>query len=127
MSDALKPVHCYVSPAGNDKISDWYGDLSAQGRSDADEFIKNMRKTRDWKPPHYQPRLKGYVGIGELRWISEKKQHRLIGYLQGGAFFAVMGCTHKGNVYDPADALDQADKRKTQIQNGKAITVEYDL
>lgn len=127
MSDALKPVHCYVSPASNNKIADWYSDLSPQARADTDEFIKNMRKTKDWKPPHYTPRLGGHVGLGELRWISEKKQHRLIGYLQDGAFFAVMGCTHKQKRYDPSDALDQADKRKAQIQNGKATTVAYDL
>lgn len=66
-------------------------------------------------------------GLGELRWTSEKKEHRLVGFLQGGAFFAVMGCTHKGQIYDPADALDQAKKRKSQIQTDKAITVEYDL
>lgn len=127
MVGGLKPVRCYVSPGGNNKIADWYKDLSVQERADADEFIKNMRKTEEWKLPKYRPRLKGYKGLGELRWTSDKKEHRLIGYLQGGSFFAVMGCTHKGTVYDPADALDQADKRKSQIQNGKAITVAYDL
>jgi hypothetical protein len=127
MADGLKLVRCYVSPAGNNKIADWYGGLSAQERSDADEFIKNMRRTKDWNMPYYRPKLTGYKGLGELRWTSEKKEHRLIGYLQGGVFFAVMGCTHKGTVYDPADALDQADKRKAQIQNGKVTTVEYEL
>jgi hypothetical protein len=127
MADDLKPVHCYVSPAGNNKIADWYESLSVQARSDADEFIKNMRRTKDWKPPYYKPRLQGYKGLGELRWTSEKKEHRLIGYLEGGAFFAVMGCTHKGKVYDPADALNQANKRKKQIESGKAVTEGYDL
>jgi len=127
MADALKPVRCYVSPAGNNKIADWYNDLSVQERADADEVIKNMRKTKEWKLPNYRPRLKGYTGLGELRWTSEKKEHRLIGFLQSNVFFALMGCTHKGTVYSPADALDQADKRKSQIENGKAITVEYDL
>ena len=50
-----------------------------------------------------------------------------MGYLDCGTFFAVMGCTHKGNVYDPPDALKQANKRKKQIQNGTATTVAYDL
>jgi hypothetical protein len=127
MADDLKPVRCYVSPGGNNKIADWYNKLSVRERADADEFIKNMRKTTEWKPPKYRPRLKGYKGLGELRWTSEKKEHPLVGYLHSGVFFAVMGCTHKGTVYDPADALDQADRRKSQIQNGKAITVEYEL
>ena len=58
MPDALKPVRCYVSLAGNNKIADWYDNLSAQERSDADEFIKDMRRTKDWMLPHYRPRLK---------------------------------------------------------------------
>ena len=127
MADELKPLRCYVSPAGNNKIADWYYDLSPQDRADADEFIKNMRKTKEWKLPNYRPRLKGYQGLGELRWTSEKKEHRLIGYLKGNIFFALMGCTHKGSTYTPTDALDQADKRKDQIQNGKVPTVEYDF
>jgi hypothetical protein len=127
MSGDLKPIRCYVSPAGNNKITDWYDGLSVQGRSDADEFIRDMRKTNDWKLPNYRPKLTGYRGLGELRWTSEKTEHRLVGYLRGGVFFAVMGCTHKGKVYNPADALDQADKRKSQIENGRVTTVDYDL
>jgi len=127
MDEQLKPVRCYESLAGNNKIADWYDDLSAQEQADADEFIKDMRKTADWKMPNYRPRLKGYEGLGELRWTSEKKEHRLIGYLRAGTFFAVMGCTHKGKVYDPPDALDQASKRKSQIEAGQAKTVEYNF
>ena len=98
-----------------------------QERSDADEFIKDMRKTQEWKLPNYRPHLSGYKGLGELRWTSEKKQHRLVGYLRGGTFFAVIGCTHKGTIYDPADALAQAEKRKLQIERGEVNTIEYDL
>src|SRR5438128_11818852 len=112
MADELKPVRCYVSPAGNNKIAQWREGLLVQERSDADEFIKNMRKTKDWNLPNYRPKLKGYKGLGELRWLSENKQHRLVGYLKGGTFFALIGCTHKQQVYDPRDALSTADKRK---------------
>ncbi len=129
MADAqLKPILCYVSPAGNNKIADWYEALSVEERADADEFIKNMRKTKEWKMPNYRPKLTGYKGLGELRWPSEKKQHRLVGYLKGGAFFALIGCTHKQKIYDPADALTTADKRKKEIEGGKAARVApYDL
>ena len=127
MADALKPISCYVSPAGNDKIAEWYGGLSEQGRADADVFIENMRKKSEWKMPDYRPQLTGYKKLGELRWTSEKVEQRLIGYLKGGTFHAVMGCTHKGKVYDPTNALDQADKRKDQIEAGIARTVPYDL
>jgi hypothetical protein len=125
--ERIKPIWCYVSPAGNNKIADWYEGLSVQEQADADEFIKNMRKTRIWKMPAYRPKLAGHDGIGELRWPSEKKQHRLVGYLKDGAYFALIGCTHKQQVYDPPDALDTADKRKSDIVEGRARTVPYDL
>lgn len=77
--------------------------------------------------PNYRPSLRGYKGLGELRWESERKQHRLIGYLQGGTFFALIGCTHKQQIYDPSEALKTADKRRLQIERGEASTVAYDL
>jgi len=127
MADDVKPIRCYVSPAENNKISDWYQRLSIQERADADEFIKNMRKTRDWSMPHYRPKLAGHQQVGELRWTSEKKKHRLVGYLKGGVYVALIGCTHKQQVYDPVDALDTADKRNKEIERGEAKTVPYDL
>ena len=122
----MRSIRCYISPppASRNKIADWYNDLSAQERADADEFIKNMRKTRDWKMPLHKP-LRG--GLGELRWKSSNKQHRLIGFFMGYAWYAVMGCTHKQQVYDPPNALETAKTRKGQIERGEVETTEYDL
>jgi hypothetical protein len=122
-------VRCYVSPADNNKIADWYDGLSVQERSDADAFLKNMRRmaAKDWKMPDYRAALKGYKGLGELRWISMKKQHRLIGFFKDGVWYAVVGCTHKQQVYDPHDALDTAKRYKGQIERGEVITVDYNL
>lgn len=120
-------IRCYVSPAGNNKIAEWHQSLSAREQADADEFIKNMGKTQDWKMPSYRPSLKGYKGLGELRWQSEGRQHRIIGYLKGGVSFALIGCTHKQQIYSPSDALNTADKRKKEITDGKVTTVEYDI
>jgi hypothetical protein len=128
MVDDLKPMRCYVSAAsGKNKIADWYYELSAQERADADEFINLMRKTKDWGMPYYRSKLTGYKKLGELRWTSEQKQHRLVGYLSNGAYFALVGCTHKQRVYSPANALETANKRKSEIETGKAKTVPYDL
>ena len=92
-----------------------------------DEFIKDMWKTREWGMPNYRPKLQGYKGLGELRWASGKKEHRLIGYLRSDTFFAMMGCTHRGKIYDPTDALDEAAKRKSRVERNEARTVPYDL
>lgn len=92
MNEWRTPIRCYVSPAGNNKISDWYTGLLPQEKADADEFLKNMRKTRDWQMPNYRPRLRDGDGLGELRWPSENKQHRLLGFFMKGYWYAVVGC-----------------------------------
>src|SRR6202521_2512785 len=97
------PIRCYVSLAGNNKIADWYAGLSVQGKSDADEFLKNMRRTSDWQMPSYRAKMRGIKGVkdrdtkglGELRWSSENVEHRLLGFFRGGGWCALMGCTHK--------------------------------
>jgi hypothetical protein len=127
MTDEVKPIRCYVSPAsGRNKIADWYHSLSSEERADADEFVKNMRKTKDWSMPNYRQRLRTYK-FGELRWTSRKRQHRLLGYLKAEEYFALVGCTHKQRIYDPANALETADTRKKEIESGKAGTVPYEL
>lgn len=135
MSEVKTPIRCYVSPVGNPKIADWYEKLSAQEKADADAFLSIMRKTTDWKMPNYRSQLKAIRGVkashvrglGELRWQSGKKQHRLLGFFANGSWHAVIGCTHKQNIYDPRDALTTAVKRKTEIENREVTTVEYDL
>ena len=122
----MRSIRCYISPspASRNKIADWYNDLSAQERGAADVFIENMRKTRFWKMPLYRV-LSG--GLGELRWMSEKKQHRLIGVFMGNAWYALVGCTHKQQIYSPPRALETARTRKGQIERGEVETKEYDL
>lgn len=128
-------IRCYVSLVGNPKIAEWYASLSVQGKSDADEFLKNMRRTGDWQMPNYRGGMRGIEGVkdkdvkglGELRWTSEKVEHRLLGFFHGGSWCALIGCTHKGKVYDPANALVTAVKRKKQVENGEVTTVAYEL
>lgn len=137
MSAWRTPIRCYVSASGRNKIAEWYEGLSVQERSDADEFLKNMRRLppSDWKMEEYRSRL-SYIrgvakakaqGLGELRWKSENKQHRLLGFFRKGVWYAVLGCTHKQNIYKPADSLANAARRKTEIELGTVETVEYDL
>lgn len=127
MSGWITPIRCYVSPAGNNKIKDWYLTLSTQEKADADVFLRLMRKTRIWQMNDYRPSLAGLKKIGELRWTSEKRQHRLLGFFGNGVWYALVGCTHKQQIYDPPDALNTAQKYKGQIERGEVATVEYDL
>lgn len=130
MSGWKTPIRCYVSHAGNNLIADWYAGLTVQEKADVDEFLKDMRKTKasEWKMPSYRHRLRGLKGIGELRWQSGNKQHRLLGFFLAGSWIAVVGCTHKQQVYNPANSLDTAKKYMNEIKGGKArTTLDYDL
>ena len=127
MNGKQRTIRCYVSPAENNKIADWHADLSVQERADADAFMAIVRVKLKWELPEYRAKLTGYKGLGELRWVSCNKQHRLIGFFMGGIWYAVMGCTHKQQIYSPADALKTADKRKKDIEQGRVKTVLYDL
>jgi len=124
MVDTWRRMSCFVSPAGRNKIKDWRDDLSPGEKADADEFIKNMRRIKDWAFPDWKPL---FDGIGELRWKSEKKQHRLIGYFNEEIFIALIGCTHKQKQYSPTDALDTCKKRRDQIKSGEGSICNYDL
>jgi len=125
----MRSIRCYISPppASRNKIADWYNDLSAQEQADADQFIQKMRKTHDWEMPLYRRRLRGGEGLGELRWRSNNKEHRLIGFFIGYAWYAVIGCIHKQRNYSPANALETARTRKLQIEREEVETIEYDL
>jgi hypothetical protein len=120
-------VRCYVSPAGNNKIADWYHGLHPAEQADTDTFLRIMRLTVDWSLPNYRPRLQGYKGLGELRWDSMGRKHRLIGFFMRSNWYALVGCTHKQQVYDPHDALKTAKRYKGQIERAEVGTVDYDL
>lgn len=124
MSGSLREIRCYVSPAGRNKIADWYKDLSVQEQANTDVFIKNQRKVLDWEMPAYR-HIGG--GIGELRWFSDKKQHRLLGFFRDSVWYALIGCTHKQQVYKPPDCFKEAKKRRAKILNGEASSDDYDL
>ena len=122
----MRVICCYVSPlpAKRNKIADWYNDLSPEERSDSDEFIKNMRKMSKWEMPHYK--VLG-DGLGELRWSSCRKQHRMIGFFVDDTWCAVIGCTHKQRIYSPPQCMETARSRKSQIERSEVETIEYDL
>ena len=127
MTEWRTRIFCYVSPAQNNKIGDWYAALSVQEKADADVFLRAMRMTTEWHMPDYRRQLRVLPGVGELRWFSVNRQHRLLGFFMGGVWNALVGCTHKQQVYSPANSLETAKKYKGQIERGEVRTVEYDF
>lgn len=133
---APRKLRCYVE--GRNKIRDWYDGLSPTVRADTDEFVKDMLRKQKWGSPDFEPMRRKLRGFWELRWKSDKKHHRLIGYfvepepepgkdlVQVRDFGIVIACTHKEN-YDPPDCLKTASDRKKKIESGQARFVDYDI
>ena len=72
--------------------------------------------------------LKGFPGYFELRWTSEKVAHRILGYFEGPKTFVMLvGCTHKGKVYDPPGAFQTMLDRKQKLIQKEGSLAKYDL
>jgi hypothetical protein len=124
----------YVSPYPNERpaIDDWRKKLP-QGpfKTDLDQFLRTLAKMATWPSGHLDS-LKGKQnkGLTELRWTSGKIEHRIIGYQiadsgDRSCYLMLLGCTHKGRVYTPAEAISTAQDRRNLIQTGRATTSEY--
>jgi phage-related protein len=111
----------YISPQGRNVIEDWYKGLLAQEQSDFRALIRILAKTQQWQEPAFK-RLRGkYQGMGEIRFTSERKAHRVIGFVwpKPRQFTMLIGCFHKQRVYTPTNALDTALQRKKFLEQGQ--------
>jgi phage-related protein len=111
----------YISPQGRNMIADWYARLLKQAQSDFMTLIRILAKTRQWKDPAFKHLKSKYQGMGEIRFTSERKEHRVIGFRWPGPqqFTMLIGCFHKQRVYTPANALDTALQRKRFLEQGE--------
>jgi hypothetical protein len=115
----------------NNLIEDWYNnELSEEGQYLFDSLLKGIYKTD--QPINWvglRRFLKGKLQeerIWELEFRADKRQYRVLGKFGAARKQAILliGCYHKGSVYTPADALDQALKRSRMLDQGKATTSE---
>jgi len=107
-----------VSPAGNNVIAKWVTSLTIQERANLEALLKILSRQKQWSMPDYRT-LSGHKGIGEIRFSSEQGTPlRLLGTKgDAGEFILLVGCSHKGSVYKPPDAITQAFKRMKSINN----------
>jgi hypothetical protein len=116
----------YISPQGRNVIADWYTGLLAQEQSDFQALMRILAKTRQWHRGAFKLLGGQYRGLGELRFDSERKAHRVIGCFGPalGQFTMLIGCFHKQRVYTPANALDTALRRKRFLERGEGSVHE---
>lgn len=115
----------YVSPAGNNMIEQWLqNEVPEEGRITFYKLLKNIRNTEnhlDWIGLRKKPFKREGGIVWELGFKAEGRQYRVLGDFCGEkeAVFLI-GCYHKQQRYYPADAIDQAFKRKGELKNGTA-------
>jgi phage-related protein len=64
-------------------------------------------------------------GLSEIKWEADKKTWRAIGFDKDNYFVMVMGCSHKGAVYEPRNWLQTAKQRKKETIEGKWRIIDY--
>ena len=120
--------HDYVEGASN-PIEAWYQELSDAGKFQFDSLLKNLSKTAnhlEWigfKLLKGEPRKER---VWQLDFIADGRQYRVLGVFGSVRKTAVLllGCYHKGKVYNPPDALETATKRAKKLRENKAGTRE---
>jgi hypothetical protein len=61
----------------------------------------------------------------EIKWNADNIQWRALGFDYKGFFVMVLGCTHKGTVYNPPDWKKTALRRIREVKNGQWKCIEY--
>lgn len=118
----------YVSEAGTNQVKRWSKKtLTDQERSDMETLLSVLAKQKQWQMPDFKT-LSNMQGLGEIRWRSPQRTPlRLIGMRgEGAQYILLIGCSHKGTVYTPADALETALKRKRSLANGTGSICEHE-
>lgn len=107
----------------SDAIEDWYQRMSDEGRDMLDSLLKNNSKVADPRQWIGCKMLQGECkkhGIWEWKFFSDGCQQRLLGVFGEDRKTAIflIGCSHKGKVYQPPECLVTAIKRAKHINPG---------
>ena len=120
----------YCSAAGNNMIEGWYQGLPVEAQADFDWVIQELAGTEDWRESGRSKPLHGRQrGFVELVFKTNNVQYRPIGRYGPSQreFTLLAGCSKKQRIYTPPDALDQAVKRWSLLQQGRGSLCEHFL
>ncbi|WP_239250057.1 hypothetical protein [Candidatus Nitrotoga sp. M5] len=113
----------YISPTGSTALQkqiDEIDEVVIQKFKTRVRYLSNTFK-RDWNRPHAR-KLKGATDIYEIRFEANGVQQRPIGFfgLLSNDFTILIWATHKQDIYDPAEAIETASKRRDFLKKGTA-------
>ncbi len=125
-------IHCYHQSNGRSDVQDKYDNGSADlvaGLDVALEFLA-LRDRGEWKRPRAAKlsKTRGYRDYFEIRFMADRVQQRPIGYFgpESGKFTILLWATEKGGKLSPADWYEIAERRRTQLNNGIAVSIKLE-
>lgn len=117
----------YLTSGSRGAISKWVQNIQVEAKDDFHDLLNHLEAAqRDlWIRPDYDTLTP--PDVGEIRWKSGGKQHRVLGFfkVEEKQYVMLIGATHKGRIYTPADAIKTARERKQDVLNGWNKTQEY--
>jgi hypothetical protein len=91
---------------------------SAEARAAFRVRVVNMALTP--RPFWHKKQFRKLEGdLCELKWKAENSEWRALGFDYEGYFVMVLGCIHKGGVYDPPNWKKTAQGRIMEVKNGR--------
>ena len=115
----LWAIRCYISTRGVDEIRFWYDRQTPRTRAKFLSRLKFLAQTprAGWKREPFDL-LKGpYAELGEIRFNSDRIEHRVLGFFRPGSVFTLVICAQeKNNRFVPKHAPETALNRKKEIE-----------
>lgn len=69
---------CYVTPAGRDKINEWYEKAHRDVQAAFDAKLEFLSFRQIWQGPEYDSLSGGCTGLGEIRFKVAAGQYRML-------------------------------------------------
>jgi len=113
-----------VDAGGNGVITKWLRSKH-DARARLRIRVQNLRRIPRVEWPTTQFRHLG-SHVYEIKWKASNKEFRALGFDRKGYFVLVIGCTHKQNVYDPAECLSTARRLKGEVENDERTTIDFE-
>jgi hypothetical protein len=106
------------------EITGWLA-ASAEARAAFRVRVVNMALTPRpfWHKKQFR---KLEADLFEIKWKAENCEWRALGFDYEGRFVMVLGCVHKGGVYEPPNWKKTAQGRITEVKNGKWKRIPFE-
>lgn len=113
-------------------VEDWLDSLGNRRTEVAIELRVLLSYLRElprdeWEMPTYRQTLQGYPKIGEIRFKLFGTQFRVFGFFgpSSSIYTLLGGATEKKPRYNPANAIENAEKMRERVVRGERTIEEF--